>query len=57
MAFMLAGGKKDVIIYGQPHKGMVIVRPDAKLKKKIAGWLAAAGTLGHKIKRHGRKDA
>lgn len=58
LAFIAAGGKKDIIIYGQPHRGLVIVRHDAKLKKKIEGWLAtAAGALGHKVKRHGRKDA
>jgi len=58
LAFIVEGGKRDVIIYGQPHKGLVIVRPDAKLKKKINGWLAAAaGTLGHEVERHRRKDA
>jgi uncharacterized protein (UPF0218 family) len=51
LAFIAAGGKKDVIIYGQPHKGMVIVRYDTKLKKRIRGWLATAapGTLGKEI--------
>ncbi|MDD5340510.1 MAG: DUF359 domain-containing protein [Candidatus ainarchaeum sp.] len=57
LAFIMAGGKKDVIIYGQPHRGLVITRPDAKLKKKIGKWLAAAGALGHKVERHRRKDA
>ncbi len=58
LAFIMAGGKKDIIIYGQPHRGLVIVRPDAKLKKKIGRWLAAAAaTLGHEVKGHGRKDA
>ncbi len=57
LAFIMAGGKKDIIIYGQPHRGLVIVKHDAKLKKKIGSWLAAAGALGHKVERHGRKDA
>jgi hypothetical protein len=58
LAFIAAGGKKDVIIYGQPRMGLVIVRYDVKLKKKIEGWLAtAAGALGHKVERYGRKDA
>jgi GTP-dependent dephospho-CoA kinase len=42
LAFIMAAGKKDIIIYGQPHRGMVIVKPDGKLKKKIEGWLAAS---------------
>lgn len=39
LAFMLAAGKKDIIIYGQPDEGMVVVKPDKKLKDKIRGWL------------------
>ncbi|MEW6723073.1 MAG: DUF359 domain-containing protein [Candidatus Micrarchaeota archaeon] len=45
LAFILASGPKDVIVYGQPKKGMVVVLPDAKIKKKIAGWLSAAVAL------------
>jgi len=39
LAFILAAGKNDIIIYGQPDEGMVVVKPDKKLKDKIEGWL------------------
>ncbi len=40
LAFILAAGENDVIIYGQPNEGIVVVRPDSRLKKKIGRWLA-----------------
>ncbi|MBD3209870.1 DUF359 domain-containing protein [Candidatus Micrarchaeota archaeon] len=49
LAFILKAGKKDVIVYGQPHAGLVVVKPDKKLKKKIEKWLAPA-SLAHKVK-------
>ena len=42
LAFIRSAGAKDVIVYGQPHRGMVLVRPDGKIKKKIDAWLSAA---------------
>jgi uncharacterized protein (UPF0218 family) len=57
LAFIMAGGKNDAIIYGQPHNGLVIVRPGSRVKNRIKRWLAAAGALGHKVERHGRKHA
>lgn len=39
LAFILAAGEKDIIIYGQPDEGMVIVKPNKALKDKIRGWL------------------
>jgi uncharacterized protein (UPF0218 family) len=39
LAFILAAGPRDVIVYGQPGEGMVVVIPDKTLKTKIAGWL------------------
>lgn len=42
LAFILAAGKKDIIVYGQPEEGMVVVKPDKKLKDKIRGWLRMA---------------
>ncbi len=45
LAFIKSAGKKDIIIYGQPNEGMVLVRADGKVKKKIERWLAAAVSL------------
>jgi len=52
LAFIKNGSKREIVVYGQPHEGLVVVRPDEKIKKKIEGWLSAALALGHKIKRH-----
>lgn len=49
LAFILVAGKEDVIAYGQPDEGLVIVRPDEKLKKRIKGWLASSAALGHEV--------
>ena len=49
LAFILKAGNKDVVVYGQPHLGIVIVKPDKKLKKKVENWLAAS-SFGHKVK-------
>lgn len=35
LAFIANAGKKDIIVYGQPKKGMVIVVPEKKLKIRI----------------------
>ena len=40
LAFILEAGENDIIIYGQPNSGIVIVMPDARLKRKIRGWLS-----------------
>ncbi|HSB47580.1 MAG TPA: DUF359 domain-containing protein [Candidatus Bilamarchaeum sp.] len=55
LAFILEAGKKDIIVYGQPREGMVIVRADSKLKKKIKGWLASSAALGHEVEGDPRK--
>lgn len=49
LAFILAGGKRDAIVYGQPHEGMVVVLPDERIKKRIRGWLAASGALRKEV--------
>jgi hypothetical protein len=49
LAFILAAKEDDIIVYGQPKEGMVVVKPSEKLKKKIKGWLASAASLGHEI--------
>ncbi|NYZ77091.1 DUF359 domain-containing protein [Candidatus Micrarchaeota archaeon] len=41
LAFILAGGKKDLVVYGQPKTGMVAVKPE-KVKKKIKKMLGLA---------------
>jgi uncharacterized protein (UPF0218 family) len=48
LAFIRSAGKSDIVIYGQPGEGIVVVRPDEKLKKRIDGWLSAAA-LGHEV--------
>ena len=45
LAFILKGSEKELIIYGQPNEGMVLVIPNEKVKKKIEKWLAAAVSL------------
>jgi uncharacterized protein (UPF0218 family) len=50
LAFIVNASKKEIIVYGQPGEGMVVVEPDKKLKKKIERWLAAV-TLGHEVER------
>ncbi len=51
LAFIRSAGKEDVIVYGQPNSGMVVVVPDKRIKKKIEGWLsvASAAALGHEV--------
>ena len=45
LAFIIAQGKKDLVVYGQPGKGIVIVRQDKKLIKRISRLLMRkAGT-------------
>lgn len=39
LAFIMAAGKADIVIYGQPHEGLVVVRPGAVIKRKIGRWL------------------
>lgn len=40
LAFILAAGEGDVVIYGQPREGIVLVRPERKLKNRVRGWLS-----------------
>jgi GTP-dependent dephospho-CoA kinase len=50
MAFIRSAGKDCIVVYGQPKAGMVIVRPDERIKKKIEKWLSAStAALGHEI--------
>jgi len=39
MAFIMSAGPQDVVVYGQPDEGLVIVKPDEKIRKKIEKWL------------------
>ena len=41
LAFIKAAGEKDIIVYGQPEEGLVVVVPDKEIKKKIEGWLSS----------------
>lgn len=42
LAFIVSASSKDIVVYGQPREGLVVVQPDKKLKKKIEGWLASS---------------
>jgi uncharacterized protein (UPF0218 family) len=42
LAFIRSATAKDLVLYGQPHEGIVLVRPDKKIKRRIEGWLSAA---------------
>ena len=44
LAFIRSGTEKDVIVYGQPHMGIVVVKHDKKIKKKIEKWLSSCGS-------------
>lgn len=48
LAFIMAAKEGDIIVYGQPNEGLVVVRPKKALKKKIGGWLSAVA-LGHEV--------
>lgn len=48
LAFIRSAGSRDIVVYGQPNEGLVVVVPSGKLKKKIDDWLSAAA-LGHEV--------
>ena len=50
LALIMDAKKDDIILYGQPKKGVVKVSPDKRLKNKVRKMLSAAGALGHKVK-------
>lgn len=45
LAFILGAGENDLVVYGQPNEGLVVVMPDEKLKRKIEKWLASSASL------------
>lgn len=51
LAFVRSADSEDIIVYGQPNLGMVVVTPNKKIKKKIEKWLLASSSapLGHKV--------
>lgn len=49
LAFILAANEDEVVIYGQPKEGMIIIEYDKKIKKKIMGWLATTATFSHEV--------
>ncbi len=49
LAFIFSAGRRDVVLYGQPKKGVVLVGYDEKLKNRIKTWLSAAAFF-HKVK-------
>lgn len=57
LAFIASASSIDVVVYGQPREGLVVVEPSKRIKKKIEGWLASAMALRHEIKGDKRKQA
>lgn len=49
LAFILNAGENDVVVYGQPDKGMVLVLPTKRTKNNIRKLM---GALCHEIKGH-----
>jgi uncharacterized protein (UPF0218 family) len=49
LAFILAADEEYLVVYGQPHKGMVMVIPEKEIKRKIKNWLTAAAFC-HEVK-------
>ena len=57
VAFILAAGQGDVVVYGQPDEGVVVVRPDETLKRKVKEivgrktrpWHLSAPGFGHEV--------
>ncbi len=39
LAFIQKAGENDLVLYGQPGEGMVVVRPTKEIKRKIGRWL------------------
>lgn len=54
LAFILKMKKNDIVVYGQPKKGMVVVEHRERIIKKIEKWLASP--FSHKVKRDKRKE-
>jgi uncharacterized protein (UPF0218 family) len=50
LAFIRSAGPGYVVVYGQPGAGIVIVKPEARIKRRIGKLLSAsAAALGHEI--------
>ena len=49
LAFILGAKDGDTVVYGQPDKGMVVVKVDKKIKDKVRKLISAARALGHEI--------
>ncbi len=56
LAFIASASRSDIVVYGQPGKGLVVVEPNKKIKDRIGRWLASV-SLSHKVKRYKRKQA
>lgn len=44
LAFILAASEADAVVYGQPDEGLVLVKPDEKIKRRIREWLSRPGS-------------
>lgn len=51
LAFIANAGPRDLILYGQPGEGFVLVKPDRKTKNRARALISAAAALGHEVKR------
>lgn len=46
LAFILAAKEEDIVVYGQPEQGMVVVSPGPRVKAKVMGWIRRSGKAG-----------
>jgi uncharacterized protein (UPF0218 family) len=49
LAFIIGAKDGDIVAYGQPDKGLVLVIVDEKIKNKVRKLISAARTLGHEV--------
>jgi GTP-dependent dephospho-CoA kinase len=48
LAFIREADEDDLVLYGQPGEGVVLVRPTKEIKRKIERWLLTP-VLGHEV--------
>ena len=49
LAFIKEATSKDVIIYGQPKEGIVLIKPTKEIKEKIEKWILSSRAFSHKV--------
>ena len=49
LAFILSAKENDLILYGQPNEGIVLIKSTKELKRKIENWILSSRTFSHKM--------